>query len=387
MIDVFLVASKGIPARYGGFETFAEKLVQGKQNEEIRYHVSCMDNDEKHFEYCGADCFNVKVPFPGPAGRIFHVARVLGQIVRWKKENPDSQTIVYVLGCRIGPLMRLYAKKLRALQVTVCVNPDGLEWKRAKWSGPAKSFLKYCEKCLVTNADLIICDSKSIEAYIRKTYQGKIKKTAFLAYGAKIPEETDDLQMFEAWKEQHQISENGYFLIVGRFVPDNNYQTMLKEFMTSDTKKDLVIVTNAEKNKFYQQLRKETGFPADERIKFVGTVYEEKLLQCIRKKAFAYLHGHEVGGTNPSLLEALAATGCNILLDVGFNKEVAEDAAIYWSKENGALKEALAKAEKLTADEYSTMAHKAKARILEAYRWENIISAYEQLFVSLKKGR
>lgn len=110
MIDVYIVASKGIPAQYGGFETFVEELTKGKVSQEIKYHVSCMNNDEKHFEYNGADCFNVKVPLKGSVGRIFHVSRVLKQIE--KNYNPKNKTIVYILGCRIGPLMRWHYKKL-----------------------------------------------------------------------------------------------------------------------------------------------------------------------------------------------------------------------------------------------------------------------------------
>ena len=112
---------------------------------------------------------------------------------------------------------------------------------------------------------------------------------------------------------------------------------MIKEFMKSNTKKDFVIITNYEKNKFYQQLNVSTNFQKDKRIKFVGTVYDQELLTKIRENAYGYIHGHEVGGTNPSLLEALATTKLNLLLGVGFNKEVAETAGIYWTKGNGSL--------------------------------------------------
>lgn len=86
-VHVFIVASKGIPAKYGGFETFVENLTARKQNEAIQYHVSCMNNDEKHFVYNGADCFNVKLPMKGAPGRILHVSRVLSQIEKWQKNK------------------------------------------------------------------------------------------------------------------------------------------------------------------------------------------------------------------------------------------------------------------------------------------------------------
>ena len=111
-------------------------------------------------------------------------------------------------------------------------------------------------------------------------------------------------------------------------------------------KKDFVIITNVEHNKFYEELKISTGFEQDKRIKFVGTVYDQELLKKIREQAYAYFHGHEVGGTNPSLLEALASTDLNLLLDVGFNREVAEDGALYWSKEENSLAALIENAEK-----------------------------------------
>lgn len=400
MTDVFLVASKGIPAKYGGFETFVERLVRGRTTDQIKYHVSCMAQKEdrkkpEHFEYQGADCFRVKVPLPGAPGRIWHVSLALSKIAGWKKEHPDSDMVVYILGCRIGPLMKYHAGILRKLGCRIYVNPDGLEWKRAKWNMAAKRFLHYCEGCLVKNADLVICDAKAIERYIKKTYGNRVKRTVYLAYGADINEDADEHQGYGEDPEQKQgqagdswlqwckekgIGAKGYYLIVGRFVPDNNYETVIKEFMKSDSERDLVIISNIEKNKFYEQLKQNTGFERDSRVKFVGTVYDEQMLSVIRKNAFAYFHGHEVGGTNPSLLEALAVTNLNLVLDVEFGKEVAGDAALYWSKKDGDLQRLIGQAEKLPQEEILSLGRKAKERIRQYYSWEKLVQDYERLF-------
>lgn len=385
MMDVFLVASKGIPARYGGFETFVERLVRGKKSQEIQYHVSCMNNDEKHFQYQGADCFNVRVPLPGPAGRILHVSRVLSQVYRWKMKHLGQDTIVYILGCRIGPLLKWHAARLHKLRITIMVNPDGLEWKRAKWSGIEKRFLRYCEKCLVVNSDLAICDSVNIESYIKKTYAGKVKKTTFLAYGADVHPLAGTDETWNRWMKDKKIGSYGYYLIVGRFVPDNNYETMILEFMKAKTDKDLVIISNVEKNKFYDDLQRKTGFEQDHRIKFVGTVYEEELLRSIREHAFAYLHGHEVGGTNPSLLEALATTKVNLLLNIGFNQEVAGKAARYWNKEEGSLSRLIENTEKLSNAKMEELGRLAKERIRDAYSWPKICADYEEIFLRYER--
>ena len=155
---------------------------------------------------------------------------------------------------------------------------------------------------------------------------------------------------------------------------------MIKEFIKSNTKKDLVIITNVEKNKFYEELKEKTNFDKDERIKFVGTVYDKELLTQIRTNAYAYIHGHEVGGTNPSLLEALVTTKLNLLLDVGFNKEVAKAGAIYWNKEEGNLKNVINKIEKITEEEKEKYEKLSKERIEEEYNWNKIITNYEEIF-------
>lgn len=383
MIHVFIVGSKGIPAKYGGFETFVEKLTYGKKAEDIKYHVSCMNNDEKHFEYNNADCFNVRVPLKGAPGRIFHVGLVLKYIEKWARENKNEKCIVYILGCRIGPLLIPHSKKLHKLGVKILCNPDGLEWKRDKWNKWEKKFLRYCERCLVVNSDMSICDSVNIEKYIRQTYKNKIKDSTYIAYGANLEKSKCSNDDFKKWANQFSIKGNQYYLIVGRFVPENNYETMITEFMRSNTKKDLVIVTNVEKNKFYDELENKTKFSSDKRIKFVGTVYDQELIKKIREEAYGYLHGHEVGGTNPSLLEALASTKLNLLLDVGFNKEVGRDGALYWNKESGNLSSLIENADKLEQENILSLESKAKEIVSQDYKWESICEKYENVFIKI----
>ena len=207
-----------------------------------------------------------------------------------------------------------------------------------------------------------------------------MKDTTFIAYGAYTDRSQCDEEKLNEWYTKFNVKRGHYYLIVGRFVPENNYETMITEFMRSKTEKDLVIITNVEHNKFYEQLREKTGFEKDKRIKFVGTVYDQDLLKKIREEAYGYLHGHEVGGTNPSLLEALASTRLNLLLGVGFNKEVGEDSALYWSKEPGDLSALLEKADALDAEIIEQLDEKSTARVQDAYSWEKIISEYERVF-------
>ncbi len=383
MIHVFIVGSKGIPANYGGFETFVENLTARKQNPQIQYHVSCMGNEEKEFTHNGARCFNAPLPLPGAPGRILHVSLVLSRVERWVRQHPGEKCIVCILGCRIGPLLIPHAARLHKLGVKIACNPDGLEWKRDKWNAAAKKFLKLCERCLVCCSDLAVCDSKNIEHYIRSTYGSRVKDTTFIAYGADVQRSSCPEEKLLDWYSRHGITRGEYYLIVGRFVPENNYAAMLREFMASHTKRDLVILSNVEKNGFYEALARETGFEKDPRIKFVGTEYDAELVKKIREEAWAYLHGHEVGGTNPSLLEALAATKVNLLLDVGFNREVGEDAALYWTKEPGSLAALIDTTDTLDDSRRSALDAAGTRRVEKAYAWEDICAQYEQVWQHL----
>lgn len=274
-------------------------------------------------------------------------------------------------------------QQIHSIGGEVFLNPDGHEWMRAKWSKPVRAYWKYSEKHMVKHADLIICDSKNIEKYIQDTYPQYQPKTTFIAYGAEIQRSTlaDDDAKITDWFHKFNIRANEYYLIVGRFVPENNYETMIREFMTSKSQKDLVIITNVEHNQFYDALKAKTHFEQDQRIKFVGTVYDQDLLSKIREVAYGYLHGHSVGGTNPSLLEALASTKLNLLYDVGFNREVGEDSALYWNKKAGNLAKLIDTSDRLSGDELAAFDQRSIRRIKEAYSWSFIINEYEKEFL------
>ena len=383
MKNVFIIGSKGIPARYGGFETFVEKLTEQQVSKEIKYHVSCLASDKREFEHNGARCFNINVPNIGPAKAVYYDIMALRECIKYIKENNIENAIVYVLACRIGPFIRFYKRQLKKLGVTLFVNPDGHEWKRGKWNAAIRQYWKVSERLMVKHADLLVCDSVNIEKYIKEDYKQYNPKTTFIAYGADIEKSIldDNDEKLINWYKEKGVSAKEYYLVVGRFVPENNYETMITEFMKSRTKKDFVLITNVEQNKFYEKLRERTGFDKDSRIKFVGTVYDEELLKKIRENAYGYLHGHEVGGTNPSLLEALATTDLNILLDVGFNREVGKDGAIYFTKNKNNLAKVIDKCDIYKKVEIDIYGKKAKETINKYYKWSKIIKDYENLFL------
>ena len=386
---VFLEGAKSLGA-YGGYETFINKLTEYHQNNKnIKYHVACKANGQgarvpkgavrtssSTYIYHNAECFEISIPEKlGQVQAIYYDCKALEKCIEMIKKEKLEHVVVYVMSCRIGPFFSHYVRKIKRLGGKVFLNPDGHEWMRGKWSVPVRKYWKYSEKAMVNTADLIVCDSKNIEKYIKKTY-GK-EETTFIAYGAETEESKCPEEKYEKWLKEKGLKKGEYYLIVGRFVPENNYKTIIREYMKSDTKKALVIIAN-DNSELKHRLQKKLGFQEDERIKFVGTVYDQALLKKIREEAYGYLHGHEVGGTNPSLLEALGSTKLNLLLNVGFNREVAKDAALYWTKEEGSLAQLINDCEDMDREE---LGRKAQERIRTAYSWQYIADQYAKLWL------
>lgn len=382
MKHVFIIGSRGLPAKYGGFETFVEKLVENRISPQIQYHVACLSDDEAyhHFDYKGVDCFTIKAPKLGPARVIAYDMMAINYALTLVKQQQIERPIFYILGNTIGAFIAPFARKIHHAGGLFYINPDGLEWKRAKWSKPVQNYLKYSEKVMTKHADLVISDNQGIESYIQKAYPWA--KTTFIAYGTDLrlssltSQDEKVRHFFDTWASK----EKNYYLIVGRFVPENNYESIIREFMKSQTQRDLLIVCNHQGNAYFEELQQKTNFDRDERIKFVGTVYDQDLLKYIRNQAFAYIHGHEVGGTNPGLLEALAQTDLNLILGVDFNRQVAKETALYWDKKENSLVDCIHQVDKQS--DFSDLGQAAKENMKEHYTWEKIVGEYEELFLS-----
>ena len=401
---VYLIGAKGLGS-YGGYETFVYKLTEyHKNNEHIKYHVACKANgdgamdeskldgvkkiNDHEFEFHNADCFKIHVPQIGPAQAIYYDVVALKACCEHIRKNHIPHPIVYIMACRIGPFARHYYKKIHKLGGVVYLNPDGHEWMRDKWSAPIRKYWKISEQMMVKYCDLAICDSVNIEKYIHECYDGKgingrNPKTTFIAYGADLTPSklSDDAEELMNWYKKNGLREKEYYLVVGRFVPENSFEVMIREFMKSKSQRDFALITNVN-DKFLNRLEEKLHFKSDKRIKFVGTVYNQKLLKKIRENAYAYFHGHTVGGTNPSLIEALGSTDLNLLVDVGFNREVAEDCALYWNCDEENLASLIDKVDQMSADEISEMGQRAKKRVAEEYTWDKICRQYEDVFTN-----
>lgn len=400
---VFLVGGKSLGA-YGGFETFIDKLTEYHQNnKQIKYHVACKANGDgamdetkvlgvnkiskSEFVYHNAHCFKIKTPNIGPAVAIYYDVAALKKCCTYIKVNEIAHPIVYIMACRIGPFAAYFYKEIHKLGGKLFLNPDGHEWMRAKWSALIRKYWKMSERMMIKYCDLAICDSVNIEKYIHKCYDGKgiggrNPKTTFIAYGTEIRPSVlkDNEQNLIKWYKDKGIKKKKYYLVVGRFVPENSFEIMIREFMKSKSKHDFAIITNVN-DKFLDNLERKLNFKSDARIKFVGTVYDQELLKKIRENAYAYFHGHTVGGTNPSLIEALGSTDLNLLVNVEFNKEVAGKGALYWSQKEGDLARLINKVDKMDIEEIKCLGERAKKRVADEYTWEKISKRYEKTFL------
>ena len=382
--NVFIIGSRGLPFNYSGYETFVYKLTEYHQNlQSIQYHVACKNFPNEESWFFNARCFNVKVPNIGAKQAIYYdVAAMLKTSIYIFRQHIHHPTI-YLLTTRIGPFMFFFRWILKPFQGNFFVNPDGNEWARGKWSKSIQKYWKFAEKKMIQNTDLVICDSREIEKYIQKEYKSLNPVTTYISYGADRNEEEINQLQLNNWFDKFSVKPESYYLYVGRFIPENNLETIVREFIMSNSKRKLLIVTNVETNQFYEKLLDSTQFNLDERIVFTGIVQNRRLLDGIRQNAYAYFHGHEVGGTNPSLLEAMVNRCPVIAFDCVYSREVLKNNGLFFTKESGSLSTIISQLESEASDTIrKRMGEKNYQRIYDAYRWEIIADQYQLLFLN-----
>ena len=398
--DVFIIGAKSI-GHYGGYETFVKNLILHSRRDgdaaRVRYHVAvkangtgCMKEREldgvkiindSAFIYHGAHCFKIHVPPVGSAQAIWYDLAALYHAVRYCEKHQIEEPVFYVLACRIGPFTGTVKRRIKRIGGKLYINPDGHEWMRAKWSPPVRRYWKYSEGRMVKMADLVICDSEKMEEYIKDEYSRFRPETRYISYGADTAPSViaDDDPRFLRWLKEQDASPGEYYLVVCRFVPENSVKTIISEFMRSRTARKLILIMT-ENPHFQRQLQGNPGYERDDRIRFAGTLYDREMLKKVRENAYAYIHGHTVGGTNPGLLEAMASTDVNLLRDVSFNREVGMDAALYWNDVEGCLSALIDRADAMPGKERARLGSRAHERIRGCYTWDRAAELYTQLF-------
>lgn len=379
MKHIFILGARGYHANYGGWETFVSKLVDNYNEKNTIFHISMVTDDKNLDEYNVNDNIIINPIYVKSSGSIkmfIYSVKAFCYYLNYIEKENISNSYIYILGLKLFNYLWLKKGIIRKLGVKVFVNPDGLEWKRSKWSYPVKKFFLISERLMLNNCDLIVCDGLGIEKYIHDKYPKLSDKTTYIAYGC-------DFFNFDKIDEtgilkEYNLKKNNYILLVGRCVPENNYEFIINEYMKSSSSKDLVIITNLSSSNYYNELKEKTNFQNDKRIRFIDGVYDNEKLASIRKNAYAYIHGHSVGGTNPSLIEALSLTDLNILYDICFNRDVGQDSCLYF-KENGSLTNILNDSKYLDGNR-KKLGIKAKKIVRDNFTWDIIVDKYKNIF-------
>ncbi len=362
-MKIALIGTRGVPANYGGFETCVEEL--GRRLVVMGHDVTV---------YCRKGYYKEKLQ--GYLG----MKLVYLPNLAVKSLDTLSHTFLSMLHALRGgydTLMVFNAANSPALIFPkllgkrTAINTDGLEWKRGKWGNFAKRYYKLSEWVATKLADRVVADSRGIQDYYRETYG---IDTTFIAYGAYPGTSTDPGKL-----KQFGLEKNGYFLQVTRFEPENNPLLTMRAFKKLKTDKKLVLIGGARyESEYSREMKREAG----EGIILPGPIYDREILDEIWCNCFAYVHGNEVGGTNPALLQTMA-NGCfTIAIDVSFSRDVLGKCGIFFDKDAGDLADKMQWAvdnSQLLGD----YKKHATERIEKEYSWDSVAKDYERLFIGL----
>jgi len=383
-IKIVFIGSRGIPAKYGGNETFVEEIANRIKEKGFDVFVTCESNKYLLDEYRGVKRIHIKsVKSRTTIPTINDLLAVVYLILRF----PDIQIYYFVApdGSIAALLPRLLGKK-------IIINTDGLEWKRVLirkkyyplWLKPIAylvyKYLLFTEYISNKISDTVIADSKVIEDYLINKY--KTKKVEHISYGSRklycssISEEEEKLIL-----KKFNLEPHSYYLTVGRIVAENNIHIEVRGFIQSLTKKKLIIVGNFNSSDPYVQfLYKIKG--DDNRVIFHDPIYEQQTLGILRKNCFAYIHAYEVGGTNPSLLEQMTFQRPILAYDVPFHWEVLGKGGIYFRDDLDLVEKIrILEEERIDLEEIK----KCLEERLEDYNWDDITNKYVTLFLNTMK--
>ena len=311
---IAFLGARGVPARYGGFETFVEELGSRLVERDIDVTVFCEGTRREAGldEHRGMALRYVRPWAPGPA-RTIQVD--VGGLVRTMR----GFDVVYLLG--YGAAFAAWLPRLSGTKVWI--NPDGLEWQRSKWGAPAKAWLALMERVACRAASRVVFDNGALSEVVEERVGARMPDSAVLTYGA----DTIDEPLDESAVERLGLVPGEYDLLLCRFEPENHVEEILRAHAEADTGRPLVAVANVEIGTPYAK-RTVAGAKGD--VRFLGSVYDPEVLGPLRQHAALYLHGHSVGGTNPSLLEAMGAGSFVLAHDNPFNREVLGGVDVYW---------------------------------------------------------
>jgi len=366
-MKIAILGTKGIPNNYGGFEQFAE-YISGKLVE--RGHSVTVYNPSFHpFEGTTFNGVTIIKKY-SPEALLGSVANFVYDFLCLKDALTRDFDIIYEAGYHSVALSyRLLDVRNRDKPVII-TNMDGLEYKRSKWNGPTRSLIRKLEKIAVRESPFMIADNLGIKEYYSLNFGAE---SFFIPYGADPVESFD-----ETFLLPYSLKKFDYFILIARMEPENNIEAILEGHSSSLKKKPFIVVGNY-KASYGNYLRKKYG---NELIQFVGGIYNKTELDSLRYFSLAYFHGHSVGGTNPSLLEAMACNCFIVAHDNAFNKSVMNESALYFAGKSD-IRKVMDEIQALRETHFVSFKEANATRIRTQYHWENIVSQHEDLFRKL----
>ncbi len=363
-LKIGILGTRGIPNQYGGFEQFAEYLSLGLVE---RGHEVVVYNGHTHTyqqsSWNGVQlvhCYDPEYKI-GTAGQFIYD---LNCILDARKRNFD---ILLQLGYTSSSVWSFLLPKNQQ----ILTNMDGLEWKRSKYSSKVQRFLKWAEKRAVNSSDVLIADSIGIQSYLKKTFS---TDSVYIPYGAHTFTNPSQEVL-----STYNLPAGGYDMLIARMEPENNIEVILDGVEASNSQLPMLVIGGI-KNNFGQYLQ--TKFTSSTKIKFLGPVYDQNALNNLRYFSRYYFHGHSVGGTNPSLLEAMASNTCIIAHHNEFNEAILGKDAYYFTNASN-IKNRLE--QELDAEKCRQNRQVNQKKIEQKFTWNSIVSQYEELFLSSVK--
>ena len=351
-----LVGTRGVPARYGGFETAVEEV--GRRLADRGHHVVVYcrgaEGAPRIAEHLGMQLVHLPAVRSRSLETLSHTALSVAHVLAHRVDA------AFVFNAANAPLL----PALRLARIPVATHVDGLEWKRAKWGGNGRRYYRLAESLAVRWSDALIADAAGIAEYYDEEFGAPTRQ---IAYGAPVVGEASG-RLAELGLEP-----GGYHLVVARFEPENHVEVAVRGYVASAATLPLVVVGSAP---YAQDYTRSVHAAADDRVRFLGGVWDSELLDQLFAHALTYVHGHSVGGTNPALLRAIGAGAATIAYDVRFNREVLGDLGWYF---HGPADVAAA-IERAEAAPEDAQARGAALRVRAAdYTWDDVADRYERL--------
>jgi glycosyltransferase involved in cell wall biosynthesis len=363
-LKIAILGTRGIPNYYGGFEHVSEYVSEGLVK---KGHSVTVYNSHNHpytaSTWNGVEIVHCYDPeyLVGTAGQFAYDFNCL---IDARKRNFD---VLILMGYTSSSIWgNLYPKNS-----AIITNMDGLEWKRSKYSKPVQRFLRYAEKLAVKHSQFYISDSRVIKLYLKDKYN---ITSRYIPYGADLfsAQEREQFDKTEALKED-------YFLLMARMEPENNIEAILEGFSNSNSKKSFKVLGDTG-NRFGKFIINK--FERDNRIQFKGAIFDNSAVRSLQNNSYLYFHGHSVGGTNPSLLEAMASEALIAAHNNPFNKSVLNTDAFYFNNASE-VRDLVETVQR--KDTEKTMVKNNLHKIQFQFNWDRIIDEYEEFILECHK--